>query len=213
MLERPRDKWPGPRSNDKQTVKEMLNDLECHHWSECRQFFERSLRLSDLPVDTHEDVVQNAILTVMNYLPTFRFDCKFSTWLIFIARSRIADAKRELARARHILIPVDLHPPEGDDGNETNQLVLQDSFLPEDICIARETVDEVVRAMHVYINKHANRERNMWILHLHFFEQYSVAEIAKELHMKEPTVRAVINAFKRFLERSDEQGPPPDSIE
>lgn len=208
MDERPRDKWPGPRSKDKQTVTEMLNDPNCHHWSECYQFFERAVKLSRLPVDKREDVVHNAFLTVMTYLHTFRFDSKFSTWLMYILRSRIADAMRELIRAnKHILIPGD--PP--DDDNETDLSAFQDSLSPEEICIAREAVDEVLRAMGEYISKHANRERNMRILLLHFFEQYTIAEIAKELGMKEPAVRAVIIAFKHFVKRSGKQDSAPDS--
>jgi RNA polymerase sigma factor (sigma-70 family) len=211
MQERPRNKWPGPRSDDEQTVNEMLNDPNCHHWSECHQFFERLVKLSRVPVDIHDDVVQNALLSVINYLPTFRFDCKFSTWLVYILRSRIVDAMRDLVRAnKQVLIPGELLD---DDGNDTVILAFQDLHTPEELCISHEELDEVVSAMREYLSNHTNRERNRQILQKFFLYQYTVAEIARELGVNIPVVRSVISAFKRYLNKSNGQSPPSDTID
>src|SRR5579859_2271955 len=200
MQERPRNKWPGP--DEKQVVTQMLTDPYCDHWRECHLFFVHLNQLSRLPEDMHEDVAQNALLSVINNLPAFRFDCKFSTWLVYVARSRITDARRELTRAnKQISIP---NEPLDDDGNEPGELVFQEPHTPEEICIQHENLAEFVSALRVYINQHANPERNWQILEKHFLEQYTVDEIARVLGVNAPVVRYTINSFKSQLKRSED---------
>jgi RNA polymerase sigma factor (sigma-70 family) len=208
MQERPRNKWPGP--DEKQVVTQMLTDPYCDHWSECRSFFERLIQISRLPEDMREDVAQNAVLSVINSLYTFRFDYKFSTWLVYVARSRITDARRDLARTnKQTSIPSD---PVDDEGNEISISAFQEPHTPEEICILHENLAEVVSAMREYLSQHANYERNWQILQKYFLEQYTVEEIVRELGVNAPVIRYIINSFKSHLKRSGEQDTPPETM-
>jgi RNA polymerase sigma factor (sigma-70 family) len=208
MHERTRNKWPGP--DEKQVVTQMLTDPYCDHWSECHHFFERLIQVSRLPEDMREDVAQNAVLSVINNLSAFRFDCKFSTWLVYVARSRITDARRDLARAnKQTSIPSE---PLDDEGNEISAFVFQEPHTPEEMCILHENLAEVVSALREYLSQHANPERNRQILQKYFWEQYTVEEIARELGVNAPVVRYTITSFKSHLKRSGEQDPPSETI-
>jgi RNA polymerase sigma factor (sigma-70 family) len=211
MRERTPDKWPGP--DDKQTVNQMLTDPYCDHWRECRSFFERLIQISSLPEDMKEDVVQNAMLSGIKNLSTFRFDCKLSTWLTYIARSRIADATRDIARInKQIIVQIE---PLDDEENQTNTHTIKAPHTTEEICIIRENLSEVMSALREYLSDHAKPERNGQILLKVLFEQYTIQEVAKEFDVNVPVIRYIVDSFKRHLHKRsdvDDQGHPTETI-
>jgi len=210
MQERPRDKWPGP--DEKQTVVQMLTDPYCDHWNECHQFLERVIQLSRLPVDMQEDVIQNAVLSVVRNLSTFRFDCKFSTWLVYVARSRITDAQRDLNRYKKQFIAQSEAPY--NEENETDTFTIEAQHTTEEECIIRENISEAMKALQEYVSAHSKPARNRQILQKIMLDQYTYEEAAKELGVNAPVIRYIVHAaqravHERFDNHSSKAGPTP----
>src|SRR5713226_3444987 len=168
MNERLHNSWPGP--DDKPVVNQMLADPYSHQWSECRSFFERLKQIRDIPEDTREDVVQNAMVTVSRSLPAFRFDCKFSTWLVYVARSRITDAQRDLNRYKKQFIAQSEAPY--NEENETDTFTIEAQHTTEEECIIRENISEAMKALQEYVSAHSKPARNRQILQKIMLDQY-----------------------------------------
>ena len=190
MNERHRNPWPG--LDEKLTVKQMLTDPFCDHWSECHHFFERLIRISGLPEDMKEDVVQNAMLTVSRSLSTFRFDCKLSTWLVYIARSRITDAQRDLNRYKKQVVAQSEVP--NDEENETDTFTIEAQYTTEEECVIRENISEAMKALQEYVSNHSKPIRNRQILQKIMLDQYTYEEAAKELGVNAPVIRYIVHA-------------------
>lgn len=195
MTEWSRNPWPGP--DDKLVVDQMLADPYSHRWNECRRFFEQLVQASDLPVDLREDVVQNAMFTVMRSLPGFHYECRLKTWLGMIAHSRIVDAWRDRIRNNQWISPP--NGPSGDEESETGILKINTPQTTEGECIIREKIREVMRVLREYINTHANAERNRQILQKVLFDQFTFEEAAQELGVNAPVVRYVVRSAQRYL--------------
>ncbi len=189
------DPWPGP--DDKLIVAQMLADPSSHHWNECHTFFEHVIRANNLPVDLRDDVVQNAMFTVMRSLPTFHYECRLRTWLGMIANSRIVDAWRNHARKNRQIIPLD-NPP-GDEESGTGILKINAPQTTEGECIIREELREAISVLREYLNTHAKSERNRQILQKVLLEEYTFEEAAQELGVNAPVIRYVVRSVQRYL--------------
>src|SRR5438105_161034 len=92
------NQWPGP--HEKQVIAEMLENRDSEHWTKCSQLM-RWLILKEtgkyptpFSPDLVNEIVQNAMLSVVINLPNFRFESKLTTWLLPIARTRTIDGLR-----------------------------------------------------------------------------------------------------------------------
>ncbi len=201
--------WPGP--DDKLVVTEMLADPSSPHWKECNHFFERLIQVSDLPESDKDDVVQDAMLSVIKYLPSFRYECRLQIWLARIANSRKIDMYRRQARLKRNISPTNNFSDDEEDENELAKISA--SFTTEDECLMREAVREAYSGVLEYLGDHANPERNRQILQRVMLAQYSSQEAAEELGLPVPVVRYVVRSVQRYLrERTNQESPPPEPI-
>src|SRR5438034_11062580 len=93
-------------------------------WSQFYELYEdfiySAARGAGLSHEESKDVVQEAMITVRNYISNFVPDesrARFRTWLRKIAQSRIADQYRR--KRRNPLDKVERHPPSEDSATST----------------------------------------------------------------------------------------------
>jgi len=96
--------WPG--DNDRDVVRQMLEDPLSLHWQHCRDFIVRLVRKLNVPVDRQDDVVQDIMLTVVRNLHSFEHNCKLTTWVVKVARWRTNDLYRELGHTKKFFEPL-----------------------------------------------------------------------------------------------------------
>ena len=97
-------------------------------------------------------------MRVDKYLPTFRYQCKLSTWLFGIVRSCIIDAHRKFTRAGQFMAPPG-DPPD-DVVREYDEFDADTAKTAEDACIMHDDLRQALAALQEYVSTHANPIRN-----------------------------------------------------
>jgi RNA polymerase sigma factor (sigma-70 family) len=189
--------WPG--ADDKIVVEEMLRDIESEQWYECYLFIKRlvHLRAKNISNDHWDDIVQDAMIRVHKYLPTFQYQCAFRTWLFGIVRSCIIDHYRKSSRAGPQMVPfVD---PHDDAEHEGDAFTANATRTVEDACITQDELDKALTALQEYVSMHANPRRNIRILNMVLFEGRSLKEVAIAVGCSAPVAGYVVRSAQRYV--------------
>ncbi len=200
MQNQPYARWPG--HNDTPVLDAMLDKnhpLYLHHWSEC-QIYVKGLVLkwaSNFSAEEKEDIIQNTTLWIIRYLPDFKRDCRFTTWIIKIVRTRIADAGREKqAYSRQVALPPD--DPDNDERREDYISRISSPKTLEEECAIREDLRDAYEKLLDRLAANTNRDRILKILRMHL-SGMSQKEIARELNMPEANVGYTIRSTQAYL--------------
>lgn len=204
------NQWPGP--HEKQTVAEMLGNGDSEHWGKCSDLMrwfillQASKLLATLSTDLVDEILQNAMVSVVTNLPRFRFESKLTTWLIQIAHSRTVDALRLLSRDKRIFSP----PNNSLEDEETEEI---DKFYEapvtvEDECITREALREVLAEIPIYIKNRAKAERNGKIAKMVLLEGRTLEEAAQEVGVSAAVASYVIRTLRDHLYEKFRANPP-----
>jgi RNA polymerase sigma factor (sigma-70 family) len=195
------NQWPGP--HEKQVIAEMLVNRDSEHWSKCnalmrwfilRQTSKLSVILS---TDVVDEILQNAMMSVVTGLPHFRFESKLTTWLMPIAYSRTIDALRIRSRDSRTISPANNSLE--DEENEVIAYGHESPTTVEDDCIAREALQEVLAEISIYIRGRAKAERNGKIVQMVLFEEHTLEEAAQEVGVSAAVASYVIRTLQRHL--------------
>ena len=189
--------WPG--ADDRIVVEEMLRDPISGQWYECREFVKRCVQkqATNIPKDSWDDIVQDAMMRVNKSLPTFHFVCSFRTWLFGIARSSVIDAYRKFTRAgQHEAPPGD---PHDNAEREGDALTVSRPETVEDECITRDELSKALTALQEYVSTHANPVRNGRILDIVLLEGRSLEEAAKAVGCSAPIAGYVVHSAQRYV--------------
>jgi RNA polymerase sigma-70 factor (ECF subfamily) len=127
-----------------------------------------------------EEVVQDAFMRVFVHLGSFHRRSKFSTWLMRIA---INESLRKIRRRPH---EISLDAPQNSDEMEAFHKTPAKGPTPEQTSSYREE-QELVRKVISRI-----RPQNRNLLHLHLYQEFSYAQIARILGISNSTVRGRI---------------------
>lgn len=175
-----------------------------------KDFFDTYWRLifntakqSGLSNQEAEDVVQETVLSVCKYIPTFQYDprkCSFKTWLLRVVRCRIADQYRKRAPQQQELTEYyefrNCDPP-----NETESNELEAIWDTE---WKAYLVEESMRALKRKVNP-----KHFQIFQLIFERKVKVAEVARLLKVNRAfvylTKHRLTRAFKEELRRQRSQ--------
>ena len=189
--------WPG--ADERIVIEEMLRDTLSGQWYECREFVRRCVQkqAKNIPKDYLDDIVQDAMIRVSKFLPDFRYQCTFRTWLFSISHSSIVDTYRKFTReGQHTASPGDHH---------TDAEYESDTFPPampgtvEDECITRDELDKALLALKEYVSLHANQERNRRILDMVLLEGRTLEEVAIAVGCSAPLVGYVVRSAQRYV--------------
>src|ERR1700676_514167 len=98
---KPRNQWS--ELNETAVIEAMLMNADSEHWSKCNAFIRYYIeqQFSNLWPHFKEETVQDILLSVHKSLFTFRYQSKFTTWLIAIAHNRAIDVLRLQAEITH----------------------------------------------------------------------------------------------------------------
>src|SRR5713101_1520099 len=101
---------PRPGMDERAVVAEMMSHLHPEHWEECRTFVKRRVyaKAKNIPVDLHEDIVQEVMYKVTKSLEHFDFQCTLKTWVNIIIEHCIIDihhkVQNEVSYPSHVVI-------------------------------------------------------------------------------------------------------------
>jgi RNA polymerase sigma factor (sigma-70 family) len=189
--------WPG--EDDKAVVEEMLRDAKSEQWYECNEFVKKLVqaRAKNIPRDYWDDVVQDAMIRVEKFLPTFKYQCTLRSSLFGIVRSSIIDAYRKFKRvAQFMALPGDPHDDVEQQGDAST---VHRPGTVEDECIIHDELDKAMVALHEYLSTHANSLRNGRILDMVMFEGRSLEEAAKAVGCSAPVAGYVVRSAQRYV--------------
>ena len=147
------------------------------------------------PTDS-EDVAQETVLKAFNALPNFRFEAKFSTWIIQIA---INESRAKLRKDRRHLYESITSEREDEEGEYYPRDLADWREIPSEELQRKELRDALKRAMASLSPK--NRE----VLILRDVQHMSIAETAKILGITEATVK--VRLLRARLKMRDALAP------
>lgn len=135
-----------------------------------------------------DDVTQEAFVAAWRALPSFRGDCRFSTWLYRLATNAAIDLLRREKRHRN--------------ADDITELELSDDGLsPQELAERGETQEAVRRALGQLSEEHRQ------VLLLRYMQELDYGEIADALEISEGTVKSRISRAKgRLRELLDGSG-------
>lgn len=132
-----------------------------------------------------EDATQEVFIVVLRRLRTFRRESAFSTWLYRVARNQIIDYRRRAARC-----PSEVGCDELRTVPDSNALV-----NPQKVVAAAQRRDRLMR----HIDRLSEPQRV--VVHLHYWQEQSVAEISELLDLKQGTVKSHLYRARQRLAR------------
>ena len=204
------NQWPGP--NEQQVIAEMLENRDTEHWTKCSELMRwlilhQANKLSVIfSADRVDEILQNAMLSVVTGLPGFRFKSKLTTWLTQIAYTRTIDALRNSSRDDRV-VPLRNHSEE----DEEKEVIPDRSKLAgtlEDICIIAEELREVLDDISAYIDSHAKPERNRKIAVMVLLHGFTLEEAAREVGVSPAVASYVIRTLRNHLLARKKDNPP-----
>lgn len=189
------DNWS--RLNEPAFIEALRQDCDPACWEMCGEFvrFFLGRKFSNLPSHMKDEVVQETMLAVHKNLATFRFESKFTTWIVSVARNRTIDSLRRLAGIH--FVSTDELPDLIENGLEVAALAL--SQTPEEIVLTNEKIQSVFAAIEAFLQMHKKSERNRQILRLVLFDGLSQKEAASQLGVPAPVVGVVVRAARTYL--------------
>ncbi len=139
---KPRYQWS--ELNDKAVIEAMLMNADSEHWDKCsafiRYFIEK--QFSNLLPHRKDETVQEILISVHKGLSTFRYHCKFTTWLVVIARNRAIDVLRQQAEITQWERHLDNLPESHE--NDIESLISNVPRTSEEIVLTQERIREVI---------------------------------------------------------------------
>ncbi|PCI32490.1 MAG: hypothetical protein COB54_07040 [Alphaproteobacteria bacterium] len=135
-----------------------------------------------------EDVVQEVFLSVWKKSTSWQEGgAKFSTWLYRVSINKAIDFKRKKART-----PIPLDADKINFIQEETSLK-SDFPLPDDILLKKEAAQEISK---IILSLPAKQKT---VIHLFYFEEMTVPEIAKDINTTEVAVRSLLKRGKKSL--------------
>lgn len=123
-----------------------------------------------------EDVVQETLIRLMQSQLVFEDEQKEKAWLLTVASNLCCDQLKNADRRHSVAMP------------EGYEAAAPDNPKPD---IGNEVLQEVLRLPEKYRS----------VIHLYYFEEYSIREIAEIVGKKEVTVRSLLKRGRERLQK------------
>lgn len=185
--------------DDRIVVEEMLRDQRSGQWHECYLLVAKLVqqKAHNISPNQREDIVQEAMIRIHKYLPTFKFQCSLKTWIHNIVHSCVIDEYRKIMRIGQFIVSPGVSL---DDFELVGDIPVANVPTPmEDECIIRDELREAFAALLEYVSKHSNQERNRAILLMVLFENRSLEETARAVGCTAPVVGYIVRCAQRYV--------------
>src|SRR5713101_4104241 len=163
---------PRPGADERLIVEEMIRDRHSKHWDKCSEFVKRwvyaKAKAKNISKNLQEEIIQEVLCKVTKYLPHFRFQCAFKTWLNTIIERCIIDARRSLPNEGRSHFP--LANPLNENDREGQELNTSTAKSAEDTFETNDEIRNGVTALLEYTNAHSNPIRDRLIIRMVIFE-------------------------------------------
>lgn len=194
-------------TDERLVVEEMMRDRDSKYWEECCVFVKRCIqaKAKNIPGSLQEDTLQDVMYKIARYLPHFRFQCAFKTWLNTIIEHHIIDTHRKLKKERYFHSTLADPPSEND--HEAERLHANEVVSAEGTFEEKEELRNGVAALLEYANTHAKPIRNQLIIRMVILEGHTHAETAKAAGCHAPVVGYVVHEAQRYAREKMEHKP------
>lgn len=200
------ERWPPSNQDEGQIRTEMLENPNSHNWKGCygrvTEIVRWQMLKAGLPRNLEEDIVQEAMLRVIYYLPSFRGQGRLERWLFSIVRSRVVEAQRHY-------IPDEQHQfsLEAREDADNNSEAFEPASVrtTEEECIAREEIREVLVRIQAFIAQHWSKNpelkvRNYIILREVLIDDRPPKEVAQAHGIHPQSVYLLLQKLRRHFE-------------
>lgn len=181
-------------------VQEMQSDPTSKYWDMCYEvvpmLVRREMMHRNLPLSLEGDLVQQVMLAVLTGLPSFREECRFTTWLAQIAVRKVIDRQRYDIRNR--TRSTSLEELEEVDGEAAWQEIAVPRTVEDDV-LTYERVQEVMTKLRDFLAERKDAVRDEKILNWALIDDCDYSEIALELAVERWVVRYIVYAARRYL--------------
>lgn len=180
-------------------VEEMIRDQHSEHWEACYRFVTKCVNAHAQNLLHHllDDIVQEIMLKITKYLPHFRFQCTFKTWLNPIIEHHIIDEYRKQRNlGPHSFFSTNQADEDNGEGLEPNA---NEVASTEDTFELLEKIRIGIEALQEYANTHSNTTRNKLIIQMVFFEGRTYEDAAKAAGCNAPVVGYVVREAQIYV--------------
>ena len=197
--------WPG--ADDRIVVEEMLRDNLSEHWYDCREFVRKQVhkKAGSNAQQDRDDIVQDVMGHVYRSLATFRFRCRFTTWLITIINHCIIDGYRKAQRSEQTPISSIFAGDPYETSEQEAEMHHASVIEVEEHCILRDQLEVGMKALREYAETHAHVERNTIILSMVILEGRSIEDAAKAARCSPAVAGYVVRQAQWYARRKRDQ--------
>lgn len=193
----------GQGTDEKLVVEEMIRNSNSKHWEQCLEFVKPRVyaKTKNVPREDQEEIVQEVMCKVVKYLPSFRFECTFRTWLFPIIDHCIKDKYR--ADAHHGFLYEErlyqIFAELLDEGDSTGEeFRAKEELSAEEVFEIYEKIRNGLKALQEYVRTRSNRERNGLIIQTVILEEHTYGEAARRADCDEGVVGYIVREAKRY---------------
>jgi DNA-directed RNA polymerase specialized sigma24 family protein len=179
-------------------VQEMLYDPKSEHWTGCKEFVTQQvgIKLSGMMWANQEEIIDDVLFKIVQYLPEFRFECTLRVYIGMIIKTSIINFLRKRGTLnKYLLPPVGLFTDKDEEGKE---IYIGESEAADKIYELRESVRSAISVFFEYAETHSNHERNRKILTLFLWRNLTHAQIAKQVGCDSSVVGYIIREAQRY---------------
>jgi RNA polymerase sigma factor (sigma-70 family) len=190
---------PRPGMDERAVVAEMMSHLHPEHWEECRKFVKRRVyaKAKNIPVDLHEDIIQEVMYKVTRSLEHFDFRCSFKNWVNLVVEHCIIDEHRKLRNEeRSHFFSIDQYSESDSEGEGFSP---SEAKSAEEIFMINDEIHNGKEALLEYANTHSNPTRDRLIIRMVIDEGRTHTEAAIVAGCNPPVVGYVVREAQRYV--------------
>lgn len=202
---------PESGADERSIIEEMIRNRDSKHWKKCRDFvlWRVFAKAKNIPKDDQEEIVQEIMYKATRYLPRFRFECSFKTWLHQIIEHCITDKYRadnhnKFLNEEHV--PSSNDPFDEKDGKAEEFGIIKEKSA-EEVFEIHDEIRNGVGALLEYARQHSNSIRNRLIIQMVILEGHTQVETARSVGCDVGVVGYVIREAQRYAREKMQRTP------
>ena len=181
--------------DERTIVQELLQNPQSEYWHDCYTFVSNVMhyKARGMSPSDQEDLIQEVMFRMIQYLPGFRFRCSLKSWLTQIISSCIIDRLRKIS-AQQKYIPLALSEEKDEEEEQRNAIEVMST---EETFERKDKIKDVLNALFEYACTHSDGARNTNIIE-HYLRGYSQVETARSVGCDPAVVGYIIRAAQRY---------------